>query len=360
MAEKIGIWKVSGGGPLVSAKPLEEMRTTETEQRLEELLVASPDVLMPELTLVGRQVQTSGGPLDLLGVDRDGRLVLFELKRGTLTRDAVAQILDYGSDLQAREPEDIALLVQESSGRHGIEAIKDFADWYQGEFPDVDELPPAGLRLVLVGLGVDDRARRMVNFLAASGIDIQLLTFQAFATDNDTLLARHVETVEPTTRRTSPAGGTKDANRKLLEQLADAKGVKGLFLETADFIESKLAGYRWPGKTAFTFSLPEMTDQGKPSLRAYASLYVDPAASGRVLFVLTPRAVEIVDSAVEALLKSVPGSSRMTKSWMAFQMPITQASWPTIRDSLERALAELREAWTEKVERQKVVETEPS
>lgn len=164
VAEKIGVWRIAGKS--VAAQPLEELRTTETEQRLEELLVASPDVLMPGLTLVGRQVPTEGGPLDLLGVDQEGRLVLFELKRGTLTRDGVAQILDYGSDLQVREPEDIAALVEKNSGRHGILFIKDFADWYRSEFPDVDDPPPAGMRLVLVGLGVDDRARRIVNFLA--------------------------------------------------------------------------------------------------------------------------------------------------------------------------------------------------
>ena len=54
---------------------------------------------MEPLTLVGRQTPTEGGPLDLLGVDGDGKLVVFELKRGTLLRDAVAQILDYASPI---------------------------------------------------------------------------------------------------------------------------------------------------------------------------------------------------------------------------------------------------------------------
>ena len=48
----------------MAVQPLEEQRTTETEQRIEELLVTSPDVLMPDLTLIGRQAQTAGGPLD--------------------------------------------------------------------------------------------------------------------------------------------------------------------------------------------------------------------------------------------------------------------------------------------------------
>ena len=46
--------------------------------------------------------------MDLLGVDQDGRLTVFELKRGILTRDAVAQSLDYASDLEAYEFERLA------------------------------------------------------------------------------------------------------------------------------------------------------------------------------------------------------------------------------------------------------------
>jgi len=52
---------------------------TTTEKLLEDVLARSPDVLMPNLRLVGRQTETPGGPLDLLGVDEDGRLVVFEL-----------------------------------------------------------------------------------------------------------------------------------------------------------------------------------------------------------------------------------------------------------------------------------------
>ena len=60
-------------------------------------------MLMPGLKLVGRQTPTEGGPLDLLGVDEDGRLVVFELKREMLSREAVAQVIDYASYLDSHE-----------------------------------------------------------------------------------------------------------------------------------------------------------------------------------------------------------------------------------------------------------------
>ena len=151
--KKIQLWSVDQTEGRLSATPVHSVDNTETEQHLEDLLVASPDLLVENLTLIGRQVPTDGGPLDLLGIDGDGRLVVFELKRGTLTRDAVAQVLDYASDLAALDDTRFADLVEQHSGRHGIDRIEDFADWYRQEHPGQSQLPLERPRAVLVGLG---------------------------------------------------------------------------------------------------------------------------------------------------------------------------------------------------------------
>ena len=131
------------------------------------------------LKLVGRQTPTEGGPLDLLGVDTDGRLVVFELKRGTLSRDAVAQVVDYASYLDTMELTALAEYISDRSGEHGIENIEDFQKWYSRDFGELESLKP--LRLFLVGLGTDDRTERMVRFLADnSNMDISMLTFHGF------------------------------------------------------------------------------------------------------------------------------------------------------------------------------------
>jgi hypothetical protein len=91
-----------------------------------------------------------------LGLDEDGRLVIFELKRGVLTRDAVAQIVDYASYLAELSPTEMNSFITNGSGRYGIDKIDDFASWYQVQFgksPDTIGKP----KMVLVGLGVDDR-----------------------------------------------------------------------------------------------------------------------------------------------------------------------------------------------------------
>ena len=188
--DEVKIWTIQDNSEAVA---LDSRSRVDTEALLEETLVKNPSLLMPGLTLVGRQTPTPGGPLDLLGVDEDGRLVVFELKRGTLSRDAVAQVIDYASYLDAMELAELAEYISERSGEHGIEKIQDFQDWYNSRgFGELESLKP--LRLFLVGLGADDRTERMVRFLAEnSGMDISLLTFHGFAYDGKTLLARQVE-----------------------------------------------------------------------------------------------------------------------------------------------------------------------
>ena len=51
-----------------------------------------------DLLLLGQQVATAyGHAIDILALDRDGNLVLLELKPGRTPRDVVAQVLDYAS-----------------------------------------------------------------------------------------------------------------------------------------------------------------------------------------------------------------------------------------------------------------------
>jgi len=97
---------------------------------LEDVLVANPDRLISRLTLVGRQIPVETGFVDLVGIDEDGRLVVFELKREKLTRAAVAQVLDYCTYLETLSDSEIGALLAERSGRDGIGRIGDFEEWY--------------------------------------------------------------------------------------------------------------------------------------------------------------------------------------------------------------------------------------
>ena len=128
--DEIKIWAMDGPK---GATPLEMAAQVETERLLEDTLVKNPEMLMPGLTLVGRQTPTEGGPLDLLGVDEDGRLVVFELKRGSLSREAIAQVIDYASYLGAMPDQELANYISQRSGSHSTERIENFEEWHDAK-----------------------------------------------------------------------------------------------------------------------------------------------------------------------------------------------------------------------------------
>ncbi len=235
--EEIKVWAIDNS----QVEELKPTSQTETEKMLEDALVSRPDLLMEDLTLVGRQTPTEGGPLDLLGVDGNGKLVMFELKRDTLSRDAVAQVIDYASYLEDMDLGALASYISEKSGVHEIEKIEDFQSWYTGNpgFEDLKSLKP--VRMFLVGLGVDDRTERMVRFLASnSGMDISLLTFQGFNYDGKTILAKQVEVDGVKSTPTGPSM-SREERWKLLTARVDECGIGELYKSVrAMFIEN------WP------------------------------------------------------------------------------------------------------------------
>ncbi len=80
----------------------------ELEEQLQEVLKENPSLLpaadlglQPPLLVVGRESSLTSGYADLVCVDRLGMLVIVEVKRGKEgdARRAIAQALDYGSDI---------------------------------------------------------------------------------------------------------------------------------------------------------------------------------------------------------------------------------------------------------------------
>ena len=248
---ELSIWTIKGD-EAEEVEAVDVSKVDLTERRLEETLVRRPDMLELDLRLVGRQTPTDGGPSDLLGVDTDGRLVVFELKRGSVTRDAVTQCIDYASALDAMDPKKLAKHIEEHSGTHGIEQIPDFKAWYHEHYKrqyEANELEDLlSPRLVLVGLGVDENAERMARFLQAGKIDISVLTFYGFRHGGETLLARQVEVEakDDESDSSSRHGGSKTASEKRedLKRRIQESGMPDLFESIEQTITAALGGAR--------------------------------------------------------------------------------------------------------------------
>jgi hypothetical protein len=316
--EEIRLWKIvdKKGATPRSATPLDKVAQPMMEQDFEALLTATPDLLMPDLVLVGRQIETPTGALDLLGVDEDGRLVVFELKRGSLRRDAVAQAIDYGSYLAELKPEGLRELISRNLGKVGIEQIEDFGQWYQDKFPDfrIDDI--GSPRIVLVGLAVDEGAKRMVTFLAKTGLDISLITFQAFRQGDDLLLARQVEVQSPSVD--SQSGEKKLSNQLQLKKLLQRLGIEQNYSELIAAIKQGLGAeaYQFPNQSGNTFYLSEVSATGSPIRRAYISLVAPKNGDGKLQVALQDRAIKAAtEKAIEQAATDMKSRFALKGSW---------------------------------------------
>lgn len=356
MVKEIRLWQISvDEGERPTAAQLEGVYKTETEELLEEIIVSSPGLLLEGLKLVGRQTDTPGGPLDLLGVDSDGQLVVFELKRGTLTREAVAQIIDYGSYLSELDPEQLSNHISERSGKLGIEEIDDFLSWYQEQFATSlsrSQKP----KLVLVGLGVDDCARRMVSFLADSEVDISLITFHAFAEGDTTLLARQVE-VEAKPPIGTPAV-TKATNLAKLKERVANLGVDEFYYEMARFCQKQLSAYQWPNPSGYSYYLPELTESGSESNRVFVSLYLSDTHPREVRVRIHPRAVDAASDFLTSQETSIEHMQLRPDGGAEVWISSIQ-HWNDTTPFFEKLFRAIVKGWKEKREQHASSETQP-
>jgi hypothetical protein len=158
-----------------------------SEQQLEDMIVAAPDILSNEWMLIGRQVNTGVcGRLDLLAVAPDGAVILIELKRDRTPREVVGQALDYASWLEQLDAANIARIYSNFSGG------RDLAYDFQARFKvplDEDELN-ASHQIVIVASSLDASSERVVQYLNDRDIAINILFFQVFQSGDDKLLSR--------------------------------------------------------------------------------------------------------------------------------------------------------------------------
>jgi hypothetical protein len=175
------IWKVgSVPTPLATASLV-------SEQQLEDMIVARPQILSSQWMLIGRQEQTGlSGRIDLLAIAPDASLVLIELKRHRTPREVVAQALDYASWVEKLTADKIAQIYQRfSKGGSLDEAFKQRF----GSALDEDSLN-ASHQIILVAAELDASSERIVTYLNDRDIAINVVFFQVFQHGTEQFISR--------------------------------------------------------------------------------------------------------------------------------------------------------------------------
>ncbi len=345
--DEVKIWAIEENSKV---KELESKGQMDTEWSLEETLVKNPSLLMPGLTLVGRQTPTEGGPLDLLGVDSDGKLAVFELKPGAVPRDAVAQIIDYASALNDMDSRTLAEHIAERSGRYEIPEIEDFEEWYNQQFPGQALATLNPPRMFLVGLGADDATERMVGFLANnSSMDISLLTFHGFVHNGKTLLAKQVQV-----EGASDSGEeTRDPKLTLRTEFRELGADRLFDAARRMFLETWRSGrYEYATKGRWNFQISDTAESGNPTYRVYFAIAPDVERRG-IEVCFYPRAIDLsfdefdqLDPEAVSFRRGSPWgqSTERVKEEILFPLN-TYAEWEKHKEELTRLTRSVYEAW---------------
>lgn len=244
--KKIGIWNIEETGPV----KLKESSVA-LEKNLENWIENDPALLQNGLTIVGRQLFTEAGPLDLLALDPQGQWVVIELKAGTLRREVVAQVMDYASCIATMPFEKL------SKGIDSYLANKNqsLSDLLQERGLDSEEYgDDRDVLMYIVGTDHEPGLERMTSFLGEKfEMPISVVTFDVFELENgEKILVREmIESEFETTQKIPKKKYTVDDVIKYANKFPTGENFHMLFDAAQD-----LQLYPRPWATSIMYTPP--------------------------------------------------------------------------------------------------------
>jgi alkylated DNA nucleotide flippase Atl1 len=179
------------------ATPAERVSLTEAglleRQHLQEWVIAHPEILGEDVLIVtfefDRWITGAGAPtwerLDVLALDRAGRLIVAELKRDVAPDAVMVQALNYAAMARGFS---LDLLVEAYGARRGgelstAELQQELREWA----PAVSDETLAPPRIALVAEDFGPVLRNTAMFLIEQGLDLRLVRVQLYRMTNGTL-----------------------------------------------------------------------------------------------------------------------------------------------------------------------------
>ena len=188
MPIEVGIWRMGGIPERIDFSKMEN------EKRLEDVLGSDISILDENWLLIGRQVPTDYGKfIDLLALDREGHLVVIELKKDRTPREVVAQLLDYGSWIKGISEDDIATIFEKYVIKYETSLNDQSLDEVFCNKFGIDEMPDSlndSHELVIVAAFLDDSTERIISYLTDFGVAINAVFFRFFKDNKSEYLSR--------------------------------------------------------------------------------------------------------------------------------------------------------------------------
>jgi hypothetical protein len=192
------VFTVSGAeAKPVRATTLPEIGLSE-RQHLQEWVLAHPEILGPGIKVVtfefDRWWAAGGDPLDrldVLGLDRSGRLVVAELKRDAAPDTVEMQAIKYAAMASRFTPEALGHQHARFRRDRGDSVTEEEALANLEEHTDEKTLAVETLRqprIILLAASFPPVVTATAVWLREMGLDITLMRFQAYQTDTETLV----------------------------------------------------------------------------------------------------------------------------------------------------------------------------
>jgi len=221
------------------------------ESVLENWLESNPDGIVEDgkLLMIGRQVTTNLGTfIDLLALDRQGNVVVLELKRDRTPRDTLAQALEYSSFVETLDLELLENILRTYINDESVNLVEYHREYFE---LGVDEGVAFNKdqRIVIVGQKITDEIRQTSTFLRKKGLLVSCLEFTFFEADGGAQLLSHDLVVGkefPKAKGVSSGSLPVVSKDEFLESLNEYG--KPVFKSILDFAESNSLPVHWGTK----------------------------------------------------------------------------------------------------------------
>ncbi|WP_081707767.1 hypothetical protein [Bacillus massiliigorillae] len=186
MALEVGFWKVDCNQDGEYAKPISSLQI-DSEKKLENVLVNSPDVLDEELLIIGRHIRTDFGKyIDMLAIDVEGTIHVIELNKAQTSREVVAQTLDYASWIQNLDSTNIKELYEKYNQQGNLESA--FEEKFKISLPD---LINDSHQITIVASNLDVETERIIHYLSSNyDVPINVVFFRFFKDGDSEYISR--------------------------------------------------------------------------------------------------------------------------------------------------------------------------
>ena len=233
-----------------------EFQSQHIEAILEDWLERNPQSILEDgrLLVIGRQVTTNlGSVIDLLGIDRQGDLVVIELKRGKTPRETLAQVLEYASFVEQLDYDQIQGIYQTylDDDMNLVETHRAFYALSGEEALTFNK----DQRIVIVGQSITPEIRQTAKFLRHKGLRATCVEFSFFKTgEGRRLLSADIVVGEELSRPAHISSGSlpKTNEHKFMEDV-DNFG-RPIFTELLDKAKQAHHSIHW-GTKGFSLNI---------------------------------------------------------------------------------------------------------